>query len=277
LKKSAQIKLLLERNFRPYLYVVKIRVLLAMTYRFEVIISVLTSIIVMLVTALVWRTAFSGIDQVAGVNETQMLKYSIMAIILAGIYSFSIEDNMRQKIRNGNVSVDYIKPVKVFLMYFLEDVGGSTVYFFQKAIPILITASLIVVVPLPASLPGFMLFLLSAALSYLIMWYISAIFALLYFKAINLGPLGAVKNHLILILSGSFVPIWFFPEYIQRVLQFLPFIYIYQLPLGIFVGRYLLHEAITGMAIQAVWCTFFMLAFLFYGKRVTNNLLIQGG
>ena len=265
---------------KPYLYVIKVRILLTLSYRFEVFSSILTGTLFMFASVFFWRTAYAGIDQVAQVSLNQMLCYGVMSVILGMFFqdiTFTVENEVQQKVQQGNISVDYIKPVNVFLMYFFQDVGNSFMAFVLKGIPVLIFAALFVVTPLPPSLPHFLLFYISAWISYTILWYMSALFALLYFKAINLGNLGYIKKYTILILSGSFVPTWFFPEWIQHVLSFLPFVYIYQLPLGIFVGRISLAEAVGDMVIQAVWCVFFGLLFAFCQRRVEKNVLVQGG
>jgi len=106
---------------------------------------------------------------------------------------------------------------------------------------------------------------------------LSALFALLYFKFIDLGPLSNVKNYLIVILSGSLVPVWFYPEPIQNILNFLPFIYIYQLPLGIYIGREDFKSAMTGIGLQIIWCALIALLFNIFRKRIEKSIIAQGG
>ena len=267
-------------KMKPYLYMIKVRVLIALTYRFEVFVNILTGTLFMFVSTFFWRTAFSGIDYVAQVNENQMLRYSVMAIMLGKLFqdlTFSVENEVRDKVQQGNISVDYIKPVKIFVMYFFEDLGISLMALILKGVPVLIFAALFVVAPLPASLSHLILFLISTAMSYTIMWFLSALFALLYFKAFNLGPLGNIRGYTIMILSGSFIPVWFFPDILQRILSFLPFVYIYQLPLGIFVGRESLQSAAIGIMIQLAWCVLFGFLFEICRKRVERSILVQGG
>ena len=256
---------------------IKVRFLLALSYRFEVFITISTRLILLFASVFFWKTAFAGIDEVAEVNQEQMLVYSIMAIVLAVVNTFFIEDKIREKIRRGNVALDFIKPVNVFLMYFMEDVGDSLTAFVQRAIPILICAALFVTIPKPYSLIHFLLFLLSACISFLLLWLLSALFALLYFKYIDFGPLSNVKNYLITILSGSLIPVWFFPESVQKILEFLPFIYIYQLPLGIFIGRENISGALTGIGIQAFWCALAAFLFNYCRRRVIKTIIAQGG
>lgn len=256
---------------------IKIKLLLALSYRYEVFITFITQIILLFVSSFFWKAAYKGIDSVAMVNERQMLIYSVISIILGNIFSISVEDSIRQKVRKGNVAVDFLKPVNIFYMYFSEDIGNVVTSVVQQIIPILIVSSLFIVVPAPASAVHFILFLVSVCCSYLIMWLISAIFGLFYFWVIDIGPLGEIKNYMILILSGSFVPVWLFPPIIQKTLVFLPFVYIYQFPISVFIGKTSPMPALTGIAVQAVWILGFGLLFGKIKRHVEKNIMVQGG
>lgn len=262
---------------KPYLYMIKIKLLLALSYRFEVLITFFSQIVILFASSFFWKAAYNGINTVAMVNENQMLIYSVLSIILGNIFSMSIENSIRQKVRSGNVAIDFIKPVNIFYMYLSEDIGNTITAILQRSIPILIFSSLFIVTPIPASAAHFFIFLISVCLSYIIMWIISAIFGLFYFWAIDLGPLSEIKRYIILILSGSFIPIWFFPETVQRILAYLPFIYIYQFPLSVFIGRTSVTEALKVLCIQLLWIFILGLLFSKMKKSVENNILVQGG
>ena len=266
------------KRIGPYVYMTKIRLLLSMTYRSDFFISLIAQVMLLFVSAFFWRAAYSGgAGSVASVNERQMLVYSVMAIVLSNLFTVTVENNVRGKVRKGDIAVDYIKPVDVFLIYFSEDLGNMITSLAQRVAPVLLCSALFIVAPLPKSAFHFVLFLCSAILSFLLLWIISALFGLLYFKVIDMGPLGSVKDYLIKILAGTFVPIWFFPSVVQKVLNFLPFIYTYQLPLSIYIGRSSIPEALRGMGVQAFWVLLFGTLFFFCKGRVEKNLFVQGG
>jgi ABC-2 type transport system permease protein len=98
-------------------------------------------------------------------------------------------------------------------------------------------------------------------LSYMILWLISAIVGLTSFWVVELGPLGHIKNALVGTISGSFIPVWFFPDAIRKFLEFLPFMYIYQLPIGIYIGKTDMTESIKGMAVQLLWVCILLFIF----------------
>lgn len=262
---------------KPYLYMMKIKLLLALSYRFQFYINFVVKIVLLFTSAFFWKAAYNGLDDVGLVDERQMMVYSVMSIVLSCVFVINIDGNLRSRVRMGNLAVDFIKPVDVFLMYFAEDVGSMLTSLFQNALPVLLFAALFIVFPTPYSPLHFILFITSACLSFLILWLISALFGLLYFWFIDMGPLSNIKDYLILILSGSFVPIWFFPIGVRRVLSLLPFIYTYQLPLSIYIGRSSAADALEGMLIQLLWVVLFTLAFVRLKNRVVKNISVQGG
>jgi ABC-2 type transport system permease protein len=97
------------------------------------------------------------------------------------------------------------------------------------------------------------------------------------FSAVNIDALIQVKKHLIRLISGSIIPLWFFPDPVANVIKFLPFPYIYQLPLSIYIGRGTRAEIFTGMEIQLAWAVVLFLVFLFAQKQITRKVMVQGG
>ena len=114
-------------------------------------------------------------------------------------------------------------------------------------------------------------------MSYLINWILAASFSTWAFTAINMSAMGAVKDHVIRLLSGSIIPMWFFPEWLSNILNVLPFVYIYQLPLDIYIGKYDMAVLMQKMCIQFAWLLILGALFWYLQKRVTKHVLVQGG
>jgi ABC-2 type transport system permease protein len=260
-----------------YLYYAKMKILVSLTYRFEVISSLFTNFIIMFSTVYFWKVAYKGIGSASGVNEKQMITYAILSILLGTIFGFSVENVVNDRVREGDVAIDFMKPVSVFGIYFAQDFGNLVCSLVQKLLPLLIASSALFFIPAPSSASHFILFILSFVQSYFILWFISAIVGLSSFWIIDLGPVGYVKDILIRVLSGSIVPIWFFPQIFQNVLKYFPFIYIYQLPLGIYIGKIGFDDAVRSMFIQTFWLALILLVFYIMQKKSRNNLHIQGG
>ena len=79
------------------------------------------------------------------------------------------------------------------------------------------------------------------------------------------------------LLSGSIFPLWFFPAGFRQVLEALPFMNIYQLPLGIYIGQYAMDEIMLRTALQLFWCAALWVLFDVLQKKMAAAILIQGG
>lgn len=260
-----------------YLYLMKIKILQSLAYRFEVISTAIFQVISLVVTVFLWRAVYAAEDTISGTTLSQMLVYTVMSGVLSCFFSTTVEWEIRGKIRKGDIALDYIKPMNPFSMYFAQDIGGISVNLMQKAIPLTVVSSILVVAPVPVSLGAFLLFLLSSIVSFCLLWFISALFGVLNFSLVDIGPLSFAKDLIIKFLSGAVVPVWFFPDTFQRVMKFTPFMYIYQTPLSIYIGKISLSQGLEAILIQSVWVTVFFAVFVLVKNRVIGKIIIQGG
>lgn len=261
----------------PYLYITKIKIQSALAYRLDVISSIALQCLVMFSVSFFWIALYGSQQNAAGVARDSMLTYTVVSSVMDSLFTRGVEDRIVQSVRRGNIAVDLIKPVNLFGMYLAEDLGSAAAAFFQQALPVLVIAAVFIKFPMPASGLHLLLFFISFLFSYAINWLFAAIFSMWAFTAIQMGPMREVKNHLIRLLSGSIIPVWFFPGWLQSVLNILPFPYIYQLPLGIYIGKYDFRSIMAHMAVQAAWTTVLLISFLLLQRKVLSKVLIQGG
>ena len=261
-----------------YFYIIKMNLLTSLSYNFDVFSSIVTSFIIMVAGVFVWKAAYAGIPfSVEGVNESQMVTYIIVSFFLSSIFVCNVDNNINSKIRKGSIVADFIRPLNPFFCWLMEDIGQAFNAIILRFFPLLLIAAPIFRFQLPCSIEAAILFVPSCMLSYFILWLISSITGLLAFWIVELGNMRIVKNILITILSGSMVPIWFLPESIQRLSRFLPFQYTYQTPLGIYIGKIQIQDAISSILLQIVWIFILSgLAFVMW-KRAKRKLLVQGG
>lgn len=262
---------------RPYLYIAKIKIQSSLAYRFDVLSTIFIQSIVMLAAAFFWSAVYGVRESAMGVTGKSMLTYVIVSSFIGCLFTNGVEERIIDSVRRGSIATDMIKPVNLFGIFLAEDLGNIASAFFQKALPLLVVASLLIHFPLPASGIHLLLFFISFLLSYAINWLLSAIFGMWAFTLISLGPMKAVKLHLVSLLSGSIVPLWFFPSWLQTVLGLLPFPYIYQLPLSIFIGKYDFITIAAQMGIQLAWVIVLLFVFMFLQRKATSRVLVQGG
>lgn len=73
------------------------------------------------------------------------------------------------------------------------------------------------------------------------------------------------------LLSGTLIPIVFFPDIIAKLFNFLPFSSITSTPTLIYLGKLSSIEIIKGLSLQVVW----IVIFYFVSKWIWNKLIKQ--
>ena len=262
---------------KKYLYIIKTQIIKSMTYEFNVYGNIIMQTIIMITSAYFWRALYTGRSVVDGVNIGSMQTYIIISSALSVLLIANVERRIGLSVEKGSVATDMMKPISLFGMFLAEDIGNIIALIFQNMLPILIIGSLMIRVPVMEDVRNLPMFIVSVVESFLINWLIAALFGMMAFKTINNNALIQVKKHLIRLLSGSIIPIWFFPESVAKVLSALPFMYIYQLPLSIYIGRGSRAEMISQMRIQFIWLVILSALFLYVQIRITRKVMVQGG
>lgn len=260
-----------------YSYVVKLQVLQSLAYRFEFISSIGSNLFYLFGAVYLWKSAYQGLDEVAGVREEQMITYAIVSVLMGAVFQITVDGNVFMKVRRGDIALDFIRPIRLPLFWLIEDVGRSLTAITKFCLPVLVVAVLLVKLPLPASSAAGLLFLPSCLLSYLMLWQMSALVGFTAFWVTDIGNVGNIKNVIVLILSGRLIPLWLFPESIQAVSRYLPFQYTYQTPLEIYIGTVAPGEVATILGIQAAWIASFALALAAVWHRAQRRVFVQGG
>lgn len=262
---------------QAYWYITKMRVLTNLAYRFEVFAAVGTNIILLIASVFLWRSAYAGIEQVQSMQLDDLITYTVLSILLASVFVCGVQNTIYYKIREGQIVTDFYRPIPLLASYLADDLGSAVSGLVNRVIPLFLFATIVFGPPLPASWKHFLLFVPSVLFSYALLWLLSALVGLAAFWVMELGNLGIVKDSIVRILSGSLVPLWFFPETIQRISAFLPFQYTYQAPISIYIGVVSIPEAFQGMAVQIVWVAVLALLLRWAWKRTKTKTLIQGG
>ena len=262
---------------KSYFFISKIKIQTALAYRFNVISTILIQCLIMYAMSCFWIAAYDGTQTVAGVSQQDMITYTTISVIIGNLLTIGVQRRIENGVRTGSVALDMLKPVCIYGIYLAEDIGDAIAALFQKAVPLALVGTLLFGAPKPASLLHFILFLFSFVIGYLINWILAALLGLCAFKTLKLGPLANVKGFIMKLLSGSIFPLWFFPVGFRKVLELLPFMYIYQLPLGIYIGQYTMEEIAFRTGLQLFWCAVLWLLFDVLQKKMAAAVLVQGG
>jgi ABC-2 type transport system permease protein len=248
-------------------------------YRVRALIWLLYDIIVPLLMIVFFKTIIQDpTQQIKGFTINNLITYYFLVSFFGYLLSSHIEDDIERAVKSGQVSHLLIKPVSFFKTEFAHELGYKSF----TSIIIFILAFLLFIF-LGQSLQFNLSFLLlpllliALALSFLINFLVSFLVGLLSFWLEEIVGLSSLKDVIVLIFSGAVLPLEFFPEFINKINNLLPFKYLLYFPVSILQGKIILPSILSGLLIQTIWLFIFYLLYKFFYLKTIKHYSAVGG
>ena len=204
------------------------------------------------------------------------LQQAFLVLFAAWLIEHEIFDN----IMNGNVAYELCRPISIYNMWFFRSVANRLSRAMLRCVPILVFASFLpnpFGISMPASLRHFGWFLLAMLLGFLVtVSFFMVIYGLTFFT-ISPSGLRILITSVVEFFAGAIIPIPFFPEKVQRVLEILPFASMQNVPLRIYSGSMSGEEMIKGILLQAVWLVVLVIIGKVLLAFAEKKIVVQGG
>ena len=175
-------------------------------------------------------------------------------------------------IKSGDISLKLLNPFPFAGQVFIESIGNTIFKLCMLNIPLYIIYFLYGV---KLSLINFLYFILLYVLSYVFYFFFEVIFGLFSFYTGSIWGLKNFKYVILLLLSGKAIPLNFYPRVLRKILDFLPFKYMFYSPVMSLVEN--TQGGIEAVLIQAVSIVLIFLLFNVMYRNVIRVLCIQGG
>lgn len=248
-------------------------------YRIEFFMGILNGLLFIFIFTSLWKVIYSNPASAAlgpSFDINSIISYAVFAMIAK--ISFTMDDELTiQRVRTGDISLLLIKPFNYFFMNLSECVGQSFFHFIARGVPLIILSILVFHVELPTDIETCFLYMISAVLGYAIMFSMNFIVGLLSFWFIEVFSFQLMKYGMFILFSGGMLPIDFFPDFMQPMINFLPFKYILYVPTSILIGHFPESQIFSQILLQATWCIALYLLSLIMWKAAEKKLVIQGG
>lgn len=204
-----------------------------------------------------------------------MITYATVAMLMSLILEVDGTRLIREKIREGTIATDLMKPISVPL-YFFSDGFGQTMLHALLVIPSLLCALLLVRIDVapPAT---FAAFLLSFAVGYGVNFFLNFLMNCIAFWTLETFAAQLIVRWVSDLLSGQIIPLTLFPGILGRIVFALPFAAIYSTPLLIYVGVIPASQWAASIATQVTWLVLFAGLSTLVWRAAANRVVIQGG
>lgn len=225
-------------------------------------------------------TAFMGGNMIDGFSIAQMASYVWLGQAVFAMRFVDVSKATAREIQNGDVCYKFIRPINLYNQWFAESVGRKQSAMILRS-PLIVIISLIlpagVGLMLPVNFMAFILFFISLMLGTIMMSAISMIAVALVFKTASPKGVVSLIQTLCGLFGGMFIPLPLMPQALQNVVNFLPFRFITDLPLRIYIGNVSIMSGLMYIGIALAWLAVIIIAGQLLMKKVCKNAIIQGG
>jgi ABC-2 type transport system permease protein len=269
---------------RPYLAVFRARFHLLLQYRAAALAGFGTQCwwgaIKIMVFAAFFRSAAS-----TPMTLRQAIDYVWLGQAFLTLLPWSGDPEVARMMRSGDVSYERLRPLDTYGFWYARAAARRTATPLLRAIPMVVTAG--VLLPLlgaaqwglsaPASARAAALFALSMVLVIALSSAVASLMDVLTVATLSDRGVNSLAGPLIIILSGSLIPLPLFPEWMQPLLRLQPFAGLLDTPMRIYGGHLGGTEAIAALVRQVVWAVLLVLLGRMLMARFMAKLQVQGG
>lgn len=210
-----------------------------------------------------------------------MANYAIVSQILGIIYRINSPNTLSSHIRSGAISVQLLRPWEYINALLFEDLGIIIGNLLSSGIVLFVSAKVLFNMQIPP-VENILLFLLSAFLGFMLLFLVQILVAMACFWVIEASSLLILISVVIDLLSGQFLPSWLMPAWLEKIMNALPFIWIYQKPISIYMGTgrgssVIETDYLRIILLQLGWIIGLYILVLGIWRIAVNKLSVQGG
>jgi ABC-2 type transport system permease protein len=213
----------------------------------------------------------------AGYDAATMASYIWLSQALLGSVNLFGRSEVADRIKNGDIAVDFLRPLDVHLAAVATETGRSVFALLPRGVPSVVIGALVVDMSTPDNALGYLLGAVSVLLAIVVSAGTVYLVAACGFWLVETR--GVVILYMVVsgFLAGLFVPIGLFPGWLYAVATATPFPSMLMYPVDVLSGRVGGLAAVGLVARQVLW----LAVVLATGQAVTRagrrRLEVQGG
>lgn len=265
---------------KAYLSIIRMRFIALLQYRAAAAAGMFTQLFFGCVMIVVMRQFFFSSGEAQPMTLAQAVTYIWLGQALLGMMPWNGDSEVINMIKDGNIAYELCRPLGIYSHWYCRLIALRTAPTLLRCIPIfIITASLPrgYALQAPPSLAAFAAWLVAILGSLLLGCALSNIISISALWTVAGDGMLRLVPALVIFFSGSIVPLAFFPDWAQGVVNFLPFAGLVDVPNQFFIGTLAPAMVLPMLVRQLAWTGFFVLLGQGLIMLAIKRVVIQGG
>ncbi len=273
------------RAILPYLAAFRARFQLMLQYRAAALAGFATQLWWGAIRILVFA-AFYGVNAAAApISLANAVTYVWLGQALLALQPWVADPEIGQAVRSGGVGYDRLRPLDAYGYWYARTVGWMLARALPRATLMVLAAA--IVLPLvglgdwawrpPSGVAAALLFIPAFVLMTMLGAAVLMLANIIVAASLNERGVNAVLTPLVIVFSGSLLPLNFYPDAWRPFLHVQPLAGLVDIPFRIYFADLTGSAALQSLALQAGWALVLIALGRFAMERMMRRLEMQGG
>ena len=266
---------------KSYLSYFKLRIITNLQYRASALAGIATQLFFGLVYIMMYLAFYESNDTSSVMNWNQLVTYMwLQQAFFALTYPFMKDNDLLEMIKNGNLAYELVRPQNFYFKFYLKMIAERFVGTLLRFLPVLIIGLLLPSpynLSLPYSLGNFIIFIISLVLACLLITSLSLIIHIVTMFTMESRGVITTYSTIAEVFMGTVIPIPFFPSWMIKISNCLPFRYIGDFPYRIYSNSITIPEGLNLLLGSFIWIIISIIIGMFVSKFALKKAVIQGG
>ena len=204
------------------------------------------------------------------------LQQAFLALFMAWL----MENEIFDSIVDGNIAYELCRPINLYNMWFSRSVANRISKAILRCVPILFAAVFLPKgygIMLPKGAINTIMFFFTMILGLLVTVALCMVVYMLTFFTVSQQGLRIFFVSSVEFLAGEVIPIPFFPEGLQKVVELLPFASMQNVPLRVYSGNLSNHAMWKAICMQILWLIVLFVLGKLIERKALKKVTLQGG
>ncbi len=225
---------------------------------------------------LVYLATTSG-GTVRGLSGAELATFAFVSqgfIMIVGAFG---DTELSDRIRSGDIVVDFYRPVDLQAWWLASWVGKSAFQVLARGIPPVLLGAIAFDLVWPQGPVRWLAFVISVGLASVVGFSVRFLAGLAAFWLLDSRGIDQMVTVLLNFFAGLLLPLSLFPSGLETVARFLPFASMVQLPAEIYLGTHAGVDLLSVLAQQVAWALVLLACGRALLATATRRVVIQGG
>ncbi len=264
-------------RIKAYLSIFRMRLKQELQYRGAMIGGICCQAFFGLILVALYRALYAGHPQTVPLEATVSYVWLQQAFFrMLG----ATDNDLADRIRTGDIAYDLARPLNLYGYYYSRVMAQKLTGSLMRAAPMLVFAALLPKgwgISAPASLPALIAGIAALMLGLVVSSAIENLTVGFTMRTLDPRGIQAMLNLLMMILSGSILPLTLFPDAWQRAIALMPHTQMLDAPIRLYTGQRSLSELPQIIGLQIFWAAALLGLGLLLWSRNRKRLTVQGG